>query len=67
MKRFTRRHDAEDRELKLKARSDQREAELRLSTSTMGDEAVAKTVSVVDPDTPPTPSRPTFDELWGLA
>jgi hypothetical protein len=67
MKRFARRHDAEDRELKIKAQADQREAEIRLSTRTPGSEALTKVVNVVDAETAPAPSRPSFDELWGLA
>jgi hypothetical protein len=66
MKRFIRRYDAADRELKLKAQADQRQAE-RLSASATASENSTKAGNVATAEVATAPTRPTLDEMWGLA
>jgi hypothetical protein len=66
MKRFVRRYDAEDRELKLKAQADQRQAE-QLSARAAASEIPTKVGNVVSAETTTARSRPSLDEMWGLA
>lgn len=75
MKRFVRRQAADDRQLKIIARADERKAELQ-STSTFtasetlamdaGEGATDITGDVTSEEVLLAPTRPSLDQMWGL-
>ena len=67
MKRFDRRQAADDRQLKLIARSDELKADLLVTAATTASETVSLDVDAVsDEETVLAPPRPSFDQMWGL-
>jgi hypothetical protein len=71
MKRFVRRQGADDRQLKLIARADERKAELQSASTITANETLTMDASgeaddVTGEGAPIAPPRPSLDQLWGL-
>ena len=79
MKRFVRRQAADDRQLKIIARADDRKAELQSTSTFTASETLAMdagegatditgdvTGDVTSEEVPLAPTRPSLDQMWGL-
>lgn len=72
MKRFDRRQAADDRQLKLIARADERKAVLESASTITASEPSTMNTSeeagdVTGNEVPAAPTRPSLDQMWGLA
>jgi hypothetical protein len=75
MKRFVRRQAADDRQLKIIARADERKAELQSASTITASETLTMDASVgasdvtgdvTSEEVPVAPPRPSLDQMWGL-